>query len=108
MSEVTSFPDLMSRLRDGDDDAAALLFRRFVHRLIALACRQFAAGLRDRVDVEDLVQSVFKSLFLRIRRGQLDLANWDGLWGVLTRITVSHPSNVGTPMLIATVAAAGL
>lgn len=37
MSDGESFNDVMARLRRGDDDAAAAVFRRFGQRLIGLA-----------------------------------------------------------------------
>jgi RNA polymerase sigma-70 factor (ECF subfamily) len=93
MSEVVPFRDLMVRVRGGDNDAAAVIFRRFARRLIALASRQFVSSIRDRVDVEDLVQSVFTSLFARLQQGRFELADWEGLWGLLTRITVRKCHN---------------
>ena len=69
MGQDDSFNDLMARLRSGDSSAETLVFRRFVHRLIALASRQFATEIREKVDVEGVVQSACKSFFLRQRRG---------------------------------------
>jgi RNA polymerase sigma-70 factor (ECF subfamily) len=83
-----SFADFLARLRGGDDAAAQELFARFAHQLIALALRHIDAGLRHKVDPEDLVQSVYKSFFRRYGDGNLDLVNWNSLWGLLTLITV--------------------
>ena len=83
-----TFADLMVRLRFGDDDAAAEVHRRFVRRLVALACRQFDPWLRPGADHEDVVQSVFKSFFARCERGEFALEGWGGLWGLLAVITV--------------------
>jgi RNA polymerase sigma-70 factor, ECF subfamily len=57
-------------------------------RLIALAHRHIAAGLRQRVDPEDVVQSAYKSFFLRYDVSNLDIVNWQSLWGLLALITV--------------------
>jgi hypothetical protein len=46
-----------------------VVFRRFVHRLIALAARQFDAWIRDRADVENVVLSAYKSFFRSNQRG---------------------------------------
>jgi RNA polymerase sigma-70 factor (ECF subfamily) len=78
----------MVRLHSGDDAAAQELFGRFTHQLIALALRHIDAGLRHKVDPEDIVQSAFKSFFFRYRAGNLDVANWNSLWGLLTLIAV--------------------
>jgi RNA polymerase sigma-70 factor (ECF subfamily) len=83
-----SFADFLTRLRARDDAAARELFERFARRLIGLARGRFADGLRHKVDPEDVVQSAYKSFFLRYGDGRLDACNWDSLWGLLTLITV--------------------
>jgi RNA polymerase sigma-70 factor, ECF subfamily len=83
-----SFADFMVRLQSGDDAAAGELFARFTHQLIALALRHIDAGLRHKVEPEDIVQSAFKSFFFRYGAGNLDVANWNSLWGLLTLIAV--------------------
>src|SRR5262249_10319000 len=60
----------------------------FAHQLIALARRRFEPALLHKVDPEDVVQSAYKSFFYRYRDGNLVVGNWDGLWGLLTMITV--------------------
>jgi RNA polymerase sigma-70 factor (ECF subfamily) len=83
-----SFLEWVTRLRAGDDDAAREIFGRFTRQLIALAHRQFGAGLRHKVDPEDVVQSAYKSFLGRYGEGNLEAVTWNGLWGLLTRITV--------------------
>jgi RNA polymerase sigma factor (sigma-70 family) len=83
-----SFDEFMTRLHRGDDAAAQELFGRFTHQLIALALRNLAVGLRHKVDPEDVVQSAYKSFFVRYGAGNLDVVNWNSLWGLLTLITV--------------------
>jgi RNA polymerase sigma-70 factor, ECF subfamily len=83
-----SFAEFLARLRSQDDAAARELFVRFAHQLIALAQRHIGAGLRHKVDPEDVVQSAYKSFFFRYGEGNLDIINWNSLWGLLTLITV--------------------
>ena len=83
-----SFSEFLARLHNQDDAAAQELFVRFAHQLIALALRHIDAGLRHKVDPEDVVQSVYKSFFVRYGAGNLDVVNWNSLWGLLTLITV--------------------
>jgi len=83
-----SFAQFLARLHNQDDAAAQELFVRFAHQLIALALRHIDAGLRHKVDPEDVVQSVYKSFFVRYGAGNLDVVNWNSLWGLLTLITV--------------------
>ncbi|AMV29502.1 ECF sigma factor [Gemmata sp. SH-PL17] len=88
MSVNDSFAVLMGRLRSGEDAAAREVFVRFASRLAGLARSHLDAKLAVKVDPEDVVQSAYKSFFLRQRDGHLDVGTWDGLWGVLTMITL--------------------
>src|SRR5262245_6431244 len=83
-----SFILFLNRLKAGEDSAARELFGRFTHQLIALALRHIDAGLRHKVDPEDVVQSAYKSFFFRYGAGILNVVNWNSLWGLLTLITV--------------------
>ena len=83
-----SFAAFLARLHQGDDAAARELFGRFTHQLIALALRHINAGLRHKVDPEDVVQSAYKSFFFRYGEGNLKLVSWNSLWGLLTLITM--------------------
>jgi RNA polymerase sigma-70 factor (ECF subfamily) len=78
----------MTRLRSADQDAARYVFQRFADRLIGLAHQRLDRQVRPKVAAEDVVQSVFKSFFLRYADGQFDLGDWDGLWGLLVTITL--------------------
>jgi RNA polymerase sigma-70 factor (ECF subfamily) len=88
-----SFPEWLARLKDRDGDAAREILRRFTCQLLALARRQFGAGLRHKVDPEDVVQSAYKSFFLRCGEGKLTVETWNGLWGLLTLITLRKCAN---------------
>jgi RNA polymerase sigma-70 factor (ECF subfamily) len=83
-----SFAEFLARLHSRDDTAAQELFERFAQRLVALARRHIDAGLRHKVDPEDIVQSAYKSFFVRYGEGNLDAVGWNSLWGLLTLITV--------------------
>ncbi len=84
----TSFDELMSQVRAGNDAAETALFQQYVRRLIALAARQFDASLRERADVELLVLSACNSFLLRNRRGEFQVDDWGELWSVLAMITL--------------------
>jgi RNA polymerase sigma-70 factor (ECF subfamily) len=81
-------PDLVTRLRAGDGDAARAIFEHFTPRLIALARGRLDARLRQRVDPEDVVQSAYKSFLILLGGGAFTDGGWDGLWGLLTLITL--------------------
>src|SRR4051794_1410098 len=86
MPSSDSFNDFMDRLRAKDEAAAAELFNHFVSRLIGLARLRLDEKLRRVADSEDIVQSVFKSFFVRLADGKLDLEDWDSLWSILAVI----------------------
>jgi RNA polymerase sigma factor (sigma-70 family) len=88
MSRQQSFDSLLQRLRSGDNDAAAAIFQRYAHRLIALASRRLVGMLRQKVDAEDLVQSAFKSFFRADAATPYALHEWDELWSLLATITL--------------------
>jgi RNA polymerase sigma-70 factor (ECF subfamily) len=83
-----SFADLMGRLRSGEDAAAREVFGRFARRLVGLARQHLDLRIARKVDPEEVVQSAYKSFFVRQRNGQLEVGSWDGLWGLLTLITL--------------------
>ena len=83
-----SFAEFVSGLQAGDAAAARQLFGRFTRQLIALALRHIGAGLRHKVDADDVVQSVYKSFFLRYGGADPVAVNWGSLWGLLSLITV--------------------
>src|SRR5437016_3003501 len=88
MSSDDSFEFLVSRLQAGDPDAATAIFGRFARRLIALARVHLSSQLRQKVDPEDVLQSVFRSFFRRQAAGEFELQNWDGMWALLSVITL--------------------
>ena len=83
-----SFAAVMGRFAEDEDAAAREVFDRYAGRLIALARRRFEPRLACRVDPEDVVQSAFKSFFVRHRDGKFEVSGWRNVWGLLIRITL--------------------
>jgi RNA polymerase sigma-70 factor (ECF subfamily) len=79
---------LVARWRNGDQQAAAELFRRYAHRLVALARRQLPGKLAQRVDPEDVVQSVYRCFFANARDDRYELKRGGDLWRLLAAITL--------------------
>jgi RNA polymerase sigma-70 factor, ECF subfamily len=73
---------------DASDPDPHATFERFSRRLIGLARIHLDARLQQKVDPEDVVQSVYKSFFLRYGVGALAAEGFEGLWGLLTLITI--------------------
>lgn len=91
---VPEVDQLLQRLRDGDPDAPTELFNRFARRLIGLARTRLDARLRQKIDPEDVVQSVFRSFFTRNEEDRFDIRSEDRLWSLLAVITVRKCTNV--------------
>lgn len=88
MTDGDSFLLICSGLEQGDGDAARAVFVRFARRLLALARGQFDSWLGDRPDPEGIVQSAYKSFFIRHQSEPFALASWNDLWALLTVITL--------------------
>jgi RNA polymerase sigma-70 factor (ECF subfamily) len=81
--------DLLAKVRDGDEQAAASLFQRYVGQLVALAQSQLDSRLGRRVDAEDIVQSAFRSFFRRTREGHFVIGPDEDLWRLLAVMTLT-------------------
>src|SRR5580692_6879621 len=80
--------ELLANYRAGDERAAAALYERYIGRLTRLAASRLSAKLARRTDAEDVVQSTFRSFFLRVRDGRLALEEEHDLWRLLASITL--------------------
>jgi RNA polymerase sigma factor (sigma-70 family) len=88
MTHNDHFGATLALLRAGDESAATLIVRRYVRVLTALASRQFETRLRDRADIEGVVQSALATFLLRVRLGEFRLSCWEDLSGLLAMITL--------------------
>ena len=88
MSPDSEFVDLLARLRDQDQAAAAEIFRRYAHQLVKLTSRRIVRQMRRKVDPEDLVQSAFRSFFRRVPADAFEFRDWESLWSLLATITL--------------------
>lgn len=84
---TASNDDLIRRLRTGDNEAAREIFDRYAARLLLLSRRRIGQRMNSRVDPEDVVQSVFRTFFARMKNDQFDIAKADDLFKLLVRIT---------------------
>jgi RNA polymerase sigma-70 factor (ECF subfamily) len=88
MDPEQSFQLMIGRLRAGDDAAAGEVVARFSLRLAGLARSRMNGQLRQKIDADDVLQSVFKSFFVRHADGQFEPTGWDSLWTLLSVIAV--------------------
>jgi RNA polymerase sigma factor (sigma-70 family) len=86
-----SVTHLIAYLKSGDpalgDEAARRIWERYLPRLLTLARRHLDRRIRVLQDEDDVVQSMGRSFFNRLRRGDFDLADRDELWALLMTIT---------------------
>jgi RNA polymerase sigma factor (sigma-70 family) len=75
----------LARIRDGDEDAARELLRRYEAKVRLVVRRQLPRLLRSRFDSEDFVQSIWGSFFRRIKASPTELENTENLIGFLAR-----------------------
>ena len=78
----------VERWQAGDEKAASELYYRYLERLVTVAQRRLSAKLSARVDPEDIVQSVFRSFFVRAQKGKFVFKDDDDIWKLLVQITV--------------------
>jgi RNA polymerase sigma-70 factor (ECF subfamily) len=63
------------------------LVDRYTARLLELARHRLPDPVRRRVDPEDLVQSVYRSFFRRLKDGRFSFADSGDLWRLLAAMT---------------------
>lgn len=88
MSDVSS-KQLLAQYRDGDEKAAEQIFSRYVNRLVSLARQRLSRKLARKLDPEDVVQSAYRSFFVRARAGQYELKEGGDMWRLLAAITIN-------------------
>ncbi len=80
---------LISKLREGDEDAARLLWDRFFAQLMTLTRARLQPSSRAMSDEEDIVVSAMKSFCIGLRDGRFpELSNRESLWRLLLTITL--------------------
>lgn len=86
--EPPSDQRLVEQCRIGNERAASELFNRYVSRLLSVARRRIGERMNSRLDPEDVVQSVFRTFFTRLKHDQFVIAADDDLSKLLVRITL--------------------
>jgi RNA polymerase sigma factor (sigma-70 family) len=78
---------LRAYVEGGSQDAASQLFERYAERLIRLASAKMSKQLQRKVDPDDVVQSAFRSFFVRAQKGDCTVTKPGDLWGLLVAFT---------------------
>ncbi|MHB1035057.1 MAG: RNA polymerase sigma factor [Pirellulales bacterium] len=87
--------ELLAALRDGDEDAAAALFKRYHLKIRNFARGEMGPLLRGTEESWDVAQSALLSLFTRGRDGKIQLGSDDSLWPLLAKITLNKVRSRG-------------
>lgn len=85
----TTDKSLVFRLRSGDEDAAAELYHRYASRVFGLVRSQMADYLKAQVEPEDIVQSVFRSVFRGVESAGYDAPAGGTLWQLIAVLAVN-------------------
>lgn len=93
---VTTDHSLLSRFRKGEQDAATQLYLRYAGRLQSWASSQTSSAFATRFDEEDVVQSVFRTLFRRVSDGLYDVPPGEELWQLLLVIALNKIRKLAT------------
>lgn len=88
-SEEPSDRSLLRRLQHGSQDAATQLYLRYAERLRGLARAECSPDLARRLDVDDIVQSVFKSFFRGVSQGYYEVPAGEELWKLFLVIALN-------------------
>lgn len=84
---------LVVMVREGDEDAASALYERYARRVFGLVRSKLGSRLGSITEPEDIVQSVFKSMFRGMQAGNYDAPPGTTLWNLLAVIAVRKLSN---------------
>lgn len=79
--------DWLERVIGGEPGFEGELVDRYTERLLALAGRTLPERVRRRVDPEDVVQSVYRSFFQRLREGRFSFDESGDVWRLLAALT---------------------
>lgn len=71
------------------------MFARYAEQLARLAEQNLSRRVARRVDGADVVQSVFRTFFVRAERGEFRISNSAELWKLLVQITLNKARQQG-------------
>ncbi len=81
--------DLLAKWKAGDEDAARILFERYVNQLCGLARNRLSERMQRRVEPEDIVHSAYRSFFRKADDEVYTLSQSGDLWKLLAAITIN-------------------
>lgn len=86
-AETPSFVAVLAGLGAGDQQAATVIYQRFVGALMRTAAARLNRALGPSADPESVVQSALLSFFTHQSQGDYELRSWGDVFGLLAKIT---------------------
>ena len=80
---------LVRFIRGGDETAAAELYLRYAARVRQVVAARWSAAFAARFDPDDVVQSVFRTLYEKVRSRSFEVPKGGELWGLLSALAVN-------------------
>lgn len=99
--ENLSSVELVERWRDGDEEAAGIIYSRYIQRMMRVVGGKIPDSMRARVHPEDVVQSVFRTVFRRMQNGEFTFSDDDDLWKLLVTVALNKARKQTTKNLAA-------
>ncbi len=87
-SESPSDKSLIERIRGGDDDAATALYERYADRVKWFVQSRASDQLKHQVEPEDIVQSIFKSVFRGMESRGYEAPEGGTLWHLIAVVAI--------------------
>jgi RNA polymerase sigma-70 factor (ECF subfamily) len=76
-------------VRDGDEEAATILYDRYAKRMFGLVRSNLGEKLKSATEPEDIVQSVFRSVFRGMLSGHYEAPPGETLWNLMAVIAMN-------------------
>lgn len=84
----SSDKSLIALVKTGDEEAATAIYERYAKRIHGLVSSQMSERLSAQVQPEDIVQSVFKSIFRGVSSGGYDVPKGGELWQLIAVVAI--------------------
>ena len=88
LDPVASDKSLIRGVKSGDEAAATALYHRYAARVMGLVSQQMADHLKSSIEPEDIVQSVFKSVFRGVVHKNYHAPAGGSLWHLIAVLVV--------------------
>ncbi len=80
---------LVVMIRAGNEDAAAILYQRYARRIRGLVQSNLGELLAASTEPDDIVQSVFRSVFRGVQAGNYEAPPGETLWSLMAVIALN-------------------